>query len=230
MTLFDARLTDPLWLFGTGIVVLVPLMVLLAVRSPEFRLTMQQKQRSTHIVLGIGIICILIWSGEGLLAYKQASVGTDAAQNTFSSSSARPTPTSIPTLIPTPTPSPLPLLARSTVQVLTTYCNAITSGDEITVWDQYSKQVQQQLLANKRHWAARDQIRIVHCNRDKVNEQLADGFLLFKTVDGNGKNIGDNEEELYDITLDVEKNAWKITAILHCITDGCLNVTGFIIL
>lgn len=118
-----------------------------------------------------------------------------------------------------------PWSARSTPQALA------EDIQTLTVWDQYSKQVQQQLLANKRHWAAQDQIRIVHCNIDKVNEQLADGFLLFKTVNGNGKNIGDNEEEeLYDITLGVEKNAWKITAILHCITDGCLNVTNFIIL
>jgi hypothetical protein len=55
------------------------------------------------------------------------------------------------------------------------------------------------------------------------------GFLLFKTVDGNGNKIGDNEEELYDMTLIVENNTWKIATILHCIADGCLNVTAFII-
>jgi len=225
MTIFTVPLTHPLWLFGTGIGVLVTLMVILAVRSPEFRLTMQQKQRATRIVLGIGIICVLMWSGVGLLPYKEASVPTDVSQNAFSS--PKPTPTLIPT--PTPTPSPLPILARSTVQVLTTYCNAINSDDELTVWNQYSKHVQQQLLANKGHWAARYQIRIVRCSVDKVNEQLADGFLLFETVDGNGKKIGDNEAELYDMTLTVENNAWKITAILHCIADGCLNVTEFIV-
>lgn len=147
MNFFDAHLTDPLWLFGTGMVLLVPLMVLLAVRSPELRLSMRKKQRATHIVLGIGIIGFLIWSGVGLLAYKAASVSTDGSHHAFSSFSPRVTPS----LFPTPTPTPLPVLPRSTVQVLTTYCNAINSDDEITVWNQYSKQVQQQLLANKGH-------------------------------------------------------------------------------
>ncbi len=223
MNIFTAPFTHPLWSFGTGIVVLITLMVILAVRSPELRLSMQQKQRATHIVLGIGIICVLMWSGVGLLAYKAASVPPDSSHHAFSSSSPRPTPHLL------PTPTPLPVLARSTVQVLTTYCNAINSGDKVTVWDQYSEHVQQQLRANKGHLKALDQIRIAHCNVDKVNEQLADGFLLFKTVDGNGNKIGDNEEELYDMTLTVENNAWKITTILHCIADGCLNVTEFIV-
>src|SRR5262249_29896528 len=152
-------------------VLLVPLMVILAVRSPEFRLTEQQKQRVTRIVLGIGIICILIWSGVGLLAYKEASIPTDSSHYAFSSLSPRVTSP----LLSTPTPTALPILHSSTVQVLTTYCNAITSNDEVTVWNQYSQQVQQQLRANKGRWAARDQIRIVHCTIDKVNEQLTDG-------------------------------------------------------
>src|SRR5258708_34998137 len=102
MTLFNARLTDPLWLFGTGIVVLVPLMVMLAVRSPEVRLSMQQKRRATRIVLGIGIIGVLIWSGVGLLAYKAASVPTGGSHSAFSSSS----PGATSSLLPTPTPTP----------------------------------------------------------------------------------------------------------------------------
>jgi hypothetical protein len=36
MNIFTAPFTYPLWLFGTGIVILVTLMVILGVRSPEY--------------------------------------------------------------------------------------------------------------------------------------------------------------------------------------------------
>jgi len=121
-------------------------------------------------------------------------------------------------------------LTPSTVQVLTTWCAAINRQDTATVWQQYSKALQHQLTANKAQTQTqyqRYQRKIVHCTVNDLNEQSAVGYLLLKTLDGNGN--GDDMERPYQLKLRVENGAWKITMLSYCISDGCLDVTPSIV-
>jgi len=121
-------------------------------------------------------------------------------------------------------------LTPSTVQVLTTWCSAINRQDTTTVWQQYSKALQHQLTANKAQTQTqyqRYQRKIVHCTVNDLNEQSAVGYLLLKTLDGNGN--GDDMERPYQLKLRVENGAWKITMLSYCISDGCLDVTPSIV-
>ncbi len=199
--------------------VLAALMLTFALRSSEVHLTARQKQRGTLLVRGSGLVCVLILSGGKLWSHASQASSRRTSTNAVHLS----TPTLLPTLSPTPTP--FPLLTPSTAQVLTTWCAAINRHDTVTVWEQYSKALQHQLTANKAQTPMqyqRYQRKIVHCTVNDLNKQSAVGYVLLKTLDGNGN--GDDIERPYQLTLRVENDAWKITMISYCISDGCLDV------
>jgi hypothetical protein len=229
-TIIVESLLDPIWQIGggIGIIVLTALMLTLALRSSEVHLTIQQKHRGTLLVLLSGLCCVLILSGGTLWFHaSQASsrpVSTHEAHR--SQPSLLPTPEPPPRPTPSPTSTPFPVLTPSTAQVLTTWCTAINRHDTATVWQQYSQQVQHQLLTNKTQTVhAQYQHKIVHCTVNDLNERSAVGYLMLTTVDGNG----DGMERPYQLTLSVENQAWKITMISYCISDGCLDVTYSVI-
>ncbi len=223
-TIIVESLLDPFWQIGVviGIIVLATPMLILALRSSEIHLTRQQQHRGTLLVLVSALCCILVLSG-GILWFhttpaSSRPVGASEEHRSQPSLSITPDPS------PRPTPTPFPVLTPSTVQVLTTWCAAINRQDSATVWQQYAKTLQRQLLANKAQIAqAQYQRKIVHCTVNDLNERSAVGYLLLITVDGNGN--GDGMERPYQLTLSVENHAWKITVISSCISDACLDVT-----
>jgi hypothetical protein len=227
-TIIGESLLDPIWQIGAGIgiIVLAALMLTLALRSSEVHLSPSQQHRGTLLVLVSGLCCVLMLSG-GILWFhaSQTSSSPAGTPNVHPSQPLLvPTPGPAERPTPSPTPTPFPLLTPSTTQVLNTWCEAINRQDSATVWQQYSLQLQQQLLTNKTQTAqAQYQRKIVHCTVNDLSERSAVGDLMLTTVDGNGN--GDGIERPYQLTLSVENQTWKITKIAYCVSDGCLDVT-----
>src|SRR5690348_15930336 len=102
-------LLDPLWQIGGGILVVAALMLIVALRSPEMRLSAAHKQRGTVLVLVSALCCVLILSGATLWSHAaQAASGVASTRQVHPSSPAL-SPTRLPTPRPTPQPSPTPL-------------------------------------------------------------------------------------------------------------------------
>jgi hypothetical protein len=210
-------LRDPIWQIGEVVITLAALVLLLALRSPDIRFLEQRKRRGTRIILGAGLLLFLLLSGEVVLFH----AGRGASLPGVSEAPLPAwTPSPFPSLLPSDTPSPLPSLTPSTAQVLTTFCEAINNKDEGTAWKQYTKTLQKERLERT---ASPGRITIVHCTVDDVSDRRASGFLLLKTVEGNGYT--DGYDRPYQFTLSIEDNAWKITRIDRCLSDGCLDVT-----
>jgi hypothetical protein len=223
----------PLWLTGAGILLLVALVLIMAVRNAEGHLSAFQRRRGTQIILIVGLVCVLLWSGGAALVHgaQTPTEATPEAQAALASPQLSPTPsphpTPSPTLVPTPSPTPIPQLTPSPDQVLTTYCDAIANHDSATAWNLYSQQAQLQLLANKTQTAAKNQWKFVQCRINTVSAQSAKGYLSIKMVDGNG--VGDDFERIFQFTLIVEKNAWKIAKVAYCNIDACQDVMHLVI-
>lgn len=65
----------------------------------------------------------------------------------------------------------------------------------------------------------------VSCDSTHIDVQGAIGFLLMQTSDSSGNS--DGTARLYQFTLQVQDQAWKIQTIGYCMADGCLDFTGW---
>jgi hypothetical protein len=215
----------PLWLTGAGVLLLVALVLIMAVRNAESHLSAFQRRRGTQIILIIGMVCVLLWSGGAALVHgaQTPTEATPDVQAALASPQLSPTPSPH----PSPTPTPIPQLTPSPDQVLSTYCDAITNHDSAIAWKLYSQQAQQQLLANKTQTSAKNQWKFVQCRINTVSAQSAQGYLSIKMVDGNG--AGDDFERIFQFTLTVEQHAWKIAKMAYCNIDACQDVMHLVI-
>lgn len=169
-------LRDPIWQLGEVVITLAALVLLLALRSPDIRFSEQRKRRGTRIILGAGLLFFLLLSGEVVLFHAAGASLVPAL-----------TPSPFPSPSHSDTPSPLPSLTPSTAQVLTTFCEAINNKGEGTAWKQYTKTLQKE---RSERTASPGRVTIVHCRVDDVSDRRASGFLLLKTVEGNGYTDG----------------------------------------
>src|SRR5712691_1177863 len=146
MSVFLATLGDPIWQIGGGILLLLALVLLLALRSPEMHLSPWHQWLWTRIMLLVCFSLFLVLSAGVVLfhgATAASSVGPTGSQPASATASPHgglsPSPTSIPspTLLPSPSPTLFPQLTPGPGQVLTTFCDAITQRDLNTAWAQY---------------------------------------------------------------------------------------------
>ena len=216
-----ATLGDPIWQIGGGIILLLALVLILALRSSDVHLAPQHQWFLTRLILLLCLSCFLVLSA-GVLLFHGADAASTAAPTATQPTSATAAPHSglSPTPVPSPSPSPFPALIPSPAQVLTTFCNAINQQDLNMAWGQYTKALQQKRATPPTYQV---RITIVHCQLEQVSDTSATGYLFLKTVGPNG--YADDIERLFQFTLSVEESAWKIAQTARCLADGCLDDT-----
>jgi hypothetical protein len=222
-------LGDPVWQIGGGIILLAALVLILALRSPEVHLAPQHQWFLTRLTLLLCFSCFLVLSA-GVLLFHGANAASTAAPLVTQPTSAAASPhgglspTSVPSPLPTPMPSPsptpFPSLTPSPAQVLTTFCDAINQQDLNRAWGQYANALQQKQATPPPYQV---RITMVQCQVEQVSDTSATGYLFLKTVGPNGYT--DDIERLFQFTLSVEENTWKITQTARCLADGCLDDT-----
>lgn len=135
-----ATFGDPIWQVLALVITLAAPVLIVAVRTRDVHASEQQKRRDTLIMLGVWLVTFLLMSGVAVALHLP-----DAAPQRTSSTAPPPVPTTVPPPSPTstptsiPTPTATPRLARSITQVLTTFCDAITTQDYQTAWKQYAR-------------------------------------------------------------------------------------------
>ena len=218
-------LSNPFWQVGSGILATCAIVCVLIMRSPEARLNREKQRLGTRLVLLLATLCWLLLS-TGVLALhviQQKNMETSSPPSTTISTPTV-TPTTGATPTPLETPTPLPILAQSPTQVLTIYCNAINTKDTTTMWETYAKSLQDTLRANATH-ADSTKHTFVSCDSTHIDVQGVVGFLLMQTIDSSGNN--DGLARPYKFTLQVQDQAWKIQGIAYCLSDACLDFTGW---
>lgn len=222
-------LQDPLWQIGVSVLVLMTIMAILVVRSPDLRLRAPARQRGTQGILLSGLVLLVIFSSSIWFLHVQsasphlANQGGAGPQVTALSSPGEHTP--IPALIPTSTPTSVPTPIGTTTQMLTLFCQAFNTRDYLTAWEQYStalqqKHSQQQVYAGWRTFT--------HCN---LTDESADPevFTVIALTLAPGANslgsTGDYQGNvLFQFAVGNEKQQWKITSICQIIAEGCFPI------
>ncbi len=143
MQVIVESLGDPIWQIGVGTIAFAALVLIVVLRSSDFRLTPWQQWFLPRI---IGLVCLslfLVLSAGVVLSH-----GADAAPTSVQATRSHPDVTAIPpvgpspTTVPTPTPSPFPHLSPTPAQVLTTFCDAIDQHNLNGAWEQYATRLQ----------------------------------------------------------------------------------------
>lgn len=226
MNIILESVSDPIWLVGAGTMVFATLMLLLAVRSQDVRLTDIRKQRTTRLVLmSIGLAAVVCLSGGVLLVHVQGASSPETPHRERAS-----TQKSAATLTPlveasppvTPKPSPTPRLACSITQVVTTFCDALASQDYWAAWQEYSHQLQQA------HPSAETFVAWEKFTTCRIPDQSADPsawtIITLTLADGQTENrrVGDVD---YRATMTEETQTWKIASICQIMSEGCFPIS-----
>ena len=143
MNILLNTLGDPIWQVLVLVITLAAPMLIVVVRTRDVHATAQQKRRETLIMLWGWLATFLLMSGVVVVLHLSdaAPQGTSStAPSPVPTMALPPSPTSTPTSIPTPTPTPR--LAHSITQVLTTFCDAITTRDYQIAWNLYARALQ----------------------------------------------------------------------------------------
>ena len=108
-------------------------------------------------------------------------------------------------------------------QVLTTFCDAITTQDYQTAWNQYASSLQHTHPQPETFAAWRMYIRCA------IPDQSADPsaltILTLTLANGYTDRIGRTGDINYRFTMSVEQHAWKITKVCEIIAEGCYDVS-----
>jgi hypothetical protein len=103
--------------------------------------------------------------------------------------------------------------SRSPTQVLTTYCNAMKSGDAHTAWDQLSSDVQKKTTESA-FAASFSSGSITNCTVKNVNDKSGFGTLTVKTANNTTDPVfgfgGDGD---YQYTMIIDNGEWKINTV-----------------
>jgi hypothetical protein len=225
MQVIMESLGDPIWQIGAGSIAFLALVLLVVLRSPDFRLTPWQQWFLPRV---IGLVCLSLFLvlSAGVVLSHGADAAPTSVQATHSHPSATATPPEIPspTQVPTPTPSPFPHLSPTPAQVLTAFCDAIDQHNLNGAWEQYATRLQKERTEPPppHGW-----FKIVECSIGEVSDTSATGLLQLQTIEPGG--YADGVERPFQFTLGVEDGAWKISQIARCFSDGCLDITPTIV-
>lgn len=211
----------------------VMLMIILALRTRSVFMPEAQKWKETRRVLLGGLVIYLLIAGwEMMLPGKALSPTTrhlepnappTAISTPFPTQAV--TPTQVPLPMPTVAllPTPTPVLSRSIRQVLTNFCDAMTSRDYQTAWNQYALFLQQrhsqvEVIAVWRHFTG--------CHfPDQDGDPSAWTLLTISMEDGYVDQYGFIGQASYRFTMTVENETWKVAKVCHHIAEGCYEIS-----
>lgn len=219
-----ATLGDPIWQVLALVITLAAPAVIVAVRTRDVRASEHEKRRDTLVILRVWLIAFLLMSGVAIALHLPGT----APQRTGSTASPPPptrAPTPLPTSTPTsiPTPTPTPRLARSVTQVLTTFCDAISTRDYQTAWNQYARPLQQTHPQPETFAAWRT---FTRCSiPDQSGDPSALTVLTLTFAPGSTDRFGRGGDVNYRLTMGEENNAWKITGVCDILSEGCYAVS-----
>lgn len=224
MNILLNTLGDPYWQILTLILVLALPVGIMAVRTRDMHASAEQKRRETRRVLLLCLLVFVLLSGGELLFHAQQASPPQVASRAFSSIPTRePTAAPTPTSDPSPDPTPTPRLARSITQVLTTFCDTITTRDYQTAWNQYARSLQQAHPQSQTFAAWRE------FTRCTIPEQSGDpsalSILTLTFAPGYTDRFGRSGDVDYRLTMGVEDHAWKITGVCDILSEGCFAVS-----
>ncbi len=219
-----ATFGDPVWQILTVILVLALPVGIVAVRTGDVHASADKKRRQTRRVLLLCVIIFVLLSGGEMLFHAQQVSPRQGASRVFSSiptaaPTAAPTPTSDPSLGPTPTPR----LAHSITQVLTTFCDAITTQDYQTAWKQYARSLQQ-THPEPETFAAWS--KFTRCTMpEQSGDPSALTILTLTFAQGYTDRFGRSGDVDYRFTMTDEDAMWKIAGVCDIMAEGCFPVS-----
>ena len=198
--------------------------LIVVVRTRDMHATVQQKRRETLTMLWVWLATFLLMSGVlvALHLHDAAPQRTSStAPSPVPTMAPLPSPTSTPTSIPTPTPTPR--LAQSITQVLTTFCDAITTRDYQTAWNLYERSLQHTHPQPETFAAWRT---LTHCIiPDQSGDPSALTILTLTFATGYTDRFGSGGDVDYRFTMGVEDQAWKIIRVCDIMSEGCFAVS-----
>jgi hypothetical protein len=219
-----ATFGDPVWQILTVILVLALPVGIVAVRTGDVHASADKKRRQTRRVLLLCPIVFVLLSGGEILFHAQQASPPQGASRAFSSIPTR-GPTAAPTPVsdPSPGPTPTPRLAHSITQVLTTFCDAITTQDYQTAWKQYARSLQQTHPELETFAAWR---KFTRCTMpDQSGDQSALTILTLTFAPGYTDRFGRSGDVDYRFTMTDEDALWKIADVCDIMAEGCFPVS-----
>jgi hypothetical protein len=224
MNILLNTLGDPTWQVLALVVTFATPVLIVVVRTRDVHASAQQKRRETLAMLWVWLATFLLMSGV-LVALHLPDAAPQRTSSTAPSpvptTAPPPSPTSTPTSIPTPTPTPR--LAHSITQVLTMFCDAITTRDYPLAWNQYARSLQHTHPQLETFAAWR---KYTGCTiPDQSGDPSALTILTLTFATGYTDRFGRSGDVDYRFTMGVEDHAWKITGVCDILSEGCFAVS-----
>jgi hypothetical protein len=224
MNLLLKTLADPIWQVLALVITLAAPVLIVAVRTRDVHATAHEMRRDTMTILRVWLATFLLMSGVALALHLPNAAPQSTSRTAPSpvpTMAPTPSPTSTPTSIPTPTPTPR--LARSMTQVLTTFCDAVTSKDYQTAWNQYARSLQHTHPQAETLAAWR---KFTRCSiPDQSGDPSALTILTLTFATGYTDRFGRSGDVDYRLTMGVQDQAWKITGVCDILSEGCFAVS-----
>jgi hypothetical protein len=224
MNILLNTLGDAIWQVLALVITLAAPVLMVAVRTHDVHASEQQKRRGTLTILRVWLAAFLLMSGE-VVALHLPDAAPQRTSSTAPSPVPIPSPPSLPTSTPTSisTPTPTPRLARSITQVLTTFCDAITTQDYQTAWNQYAHSLQQTHPQPETFAAWR---KFTRCTiPDQSSDPSALTILTLTFAHGYTDGFGRSGDVDYRLTMGVQDKAWKIRGVCDILSEGCFAVS-----
>jgi len=224
MNLLLATFGDPVWQILTVILVLALPVGIVAVRTGDVHTSTDKKRRQTRLVLLLCVIIFVLLSGGEILFHAQQVSPPQVASRVFSAIPTRgPTAAPTPASDPSPSPTPTPRLAHSITQVLTTFCDAITTRDYQTAWKQYARSLQQ-THPEPETFAAWS--KFTRCSiPDQSGDPSALTILTLTFAQGYTDRFGRSGDVDYRFSMTDEDALWKIAGVCDIMAEGCFPVS-----
>jgi hypothetical protein len=212
---------DPIWQVLALVITLATPLLMVAVHPHDVHASEHEMRRDTLTMLRG-------WLAPFLLMSEVATPLrlSDAAPQRTRSTAPSPVPTPVPPSSPTsiPIPAPTPRLARSITQVLTTFCDAITTQDEQTAWNQYVRPSQHTHQQPEMFAAWRKLTRSTI--PDQRSDPSAPTVLTLTFAHGYTDRFGRSGDVDSRFTMGVQDKAWKMTGVCDILSEGCFAVRG----
>ena len=224
MNILLNTLGDPTWQVLALVITLAVPVLIVVVRTRDMHASEQQKRRETVTMLWVWLATFLLMSGVLVALHlpDSAPQGTSStAPSPVPTMSPSPSLTSTPTSVPTPTPTPH--LAHSITQILTTFCDAITTSDYQTAWNLYARSLQHTHPQPETFATWRT---LTRCTiPDQSGDPSALTILTLTFATGYTDRFGRGGDVDYRFTMGVEDQTWKITGVCDIMSEGCFAVS-----
>jgi hypothetical protein len=224
MNILLNTLGDPTWQVLALVITLAAPVLIVVVRTRDMHASEQQKRRETLTMLWVWLATFLLMSGVLFALHLPDAVPqrtSSTAPSPVPTMTPPPSPTSTPTSIPTPTSTPR--LAHSITQVLTMFCDAITTRDYQTAWNLYARALQHTHPQPQTFAVWRT---LTHCTiPDQSGDPSALTILTLTFATGYTDRFGRGGDVDYRFRMGVEDQAWKITGVCDIMSEGCFAVS-----